>query len=99
MKKLQALWRGDLPLADAFWTWTLIGGLFVNITTSLLFLTMITLDRTVAALLLGYGLSIPYNIIAVVGVWRSAARYEGANLHTDLARAASVILMGLLSVT
>lgn len=30
-----ALWRGDLPLADAFWTWTVFGGLIVNIATSI----------------------------------------------------------------
>lgn len=44
------------------------------------------------ALLLGYGMSLPYNFIAVVGVWRAAARYEGPAILADLARAATVML-------
>lgn len=44
MKKLKDLWRGDLPLFDAFWTWTVTVGLAINITTTILFLTLMTLD-------------------------------------------------------
>lgn len=99
METLKALWRGDLSLGSAFWTWTVLGGLLVNVTTSILFLTLMTLDRPVPALVLGYGCSLPYNLAAVVGVWRSAARYRGPQHHADLARGASVILMLVLSLT
>ena len=40
----------------------------------------------------------PYNVLAVVGVWRSAARYQGDAGHAELARIATVIVMLLLSV-
>nr|WP_318272684.1 hypothetical protein [Paracoccus saliphilus] len=86
MKKLKDLWRGDLPLLEAFWTWTVTVGLAVNITTTILFLTLMTLDRPWMALFVGYALSVPCNIIAVVGGWRSAEHYEGPDIHGDLAR-------------
>jgi len=93
MTKLLALWFGDLALNEAFWTWTVTVGLLVNIASSILFLVLILQDQPLAAVLVGYGLSVPYNIVATVGVWRSAARYGGPSLHADLARLASVLLM------
>jgi hypothetical protein len=97
--KLRTLWLGELPLGEAFWTWALGIGLLVNLTTSVLFLALITIDQPWAALLIGYALSVHYNVVATVGVWRSAARYRGPSAHADLARIATVILMFLLSVT
>ena len=99
MSSLRTLWRGDYPLSDAFWTWAVVVGLCVNVATSALFVIMVMDDRPWLALLLGYGASLPYNVVAVVGVWRSAARYEGPAVHADLARAATVILMAALSLT
>lgn len=99
MPRLRALWSGDLPLGEAFWTYAVIGGLAVNVTTSLLFLWLISADRPIAALLVGYALSVPYNVAAVVGVWRSAARYPGERLHADLARIITLVGMTLLSLT
>ncbi|WP_211250265.1 hypothetical protein [Fodinicurvata fenggangensis] len=99
MNKLQALWAGDVPLGDAFWTWAVFGGLLVNISSSALLLILITLDRPWLALMAGYGFSVPYNLAVMVGVWRSADRYDGPTLHANLARGATVILMTLLTVT
>ena len=64
MGKLRALWSGALPLGDAFWTRAVGIGLLVNVTTSALFLAMLSADQPWMALVLGYGLSVPYNIIA-----------------------------------
>ena len=99
MRKLRSLWSGELPLGEAFWTWAVGMGLAVNLTTSVLFLSLITVDRPWAALFFGYAPSVPYNILAVVGVWRSAARYDGPASHADLARGATAALMLLLTVT
>lgn len=99
MGTLGRLWRGELALADAFWNWAVIGGLAVNVTTSLGFLALLTAGQTIAALVVGYGLSVPYNILAAVGVWRSAARYAGPPRHAQLARLVAVIGLGLLSLT
>jgi hypothetical protein len=99
METLRALWSGTLPLRDAFWTWAVLGGLLVNISTSLLFLMLLTLDQPWPALIVGYGFSLPYNAVVVVGVWRSAARHDGPANEADLARVATVILMSVLSLT
>jgi len=99
MTKLLALWSGDLALTEAFWTWTVTVGLLINVATSILFLVLILQDQPLAAVVIGYGLSVPYNIVATVGVWRSAARYGGPSLHADLARLSSVILMAALTLT
>ncbi len=99
MAKLRSLWLGELPLGEAFWTWAIGVGLLVNLTTSALFLALITADRPWAALFVGYALSVPYNVVAVVGVWRSAARYKGPTRHAELARIVIVIVMVLLSMT
>ena len=99
MSRLRRLWRGDLALEDAFWNWAVIGGLIVNLTSSLVFLILIAEDRLIAAYLVGYGLSLPYNVLATVGVWRSAGRYEGDSRRAQFARAIVVIGMVILSVT
>jgi hypothetical protein len=99
MDRLGALWRGEMRLGEAFWTWAVLGGLFVNVSTSVVFLILITQDRPVMALIAGYGISLPYNLLALVGVWRSAARHDGPALEADLARGASAVLMAVLSAT
>jgi hypothetical protein len=99
MARLRALWSGDLPLGEAFWTYAVTGGLAVNLTTSLLFLLLLSWDRPIAALFAGFALSVPYNVVALVGVWRSAARYEGERIHADLARIVSLVGMVLLTLT
>ncbi len=99
MTKLRALWSGDLALVEAFWTWTVAVGLLVNVATSVLFLVLIQQDQLLAAMLVGYGASVPYNVVATVGVWRSAARYGGPSLHATLARVASALLMAGLTLT
>jgi hypothetical protein len=99
MTRLGALWRGDLPLETTFWTWAVIGGLAVNITTSLLFLVLIMQEQPFAAIVAGYVLSVPYNVVATVGVWRSASRYSGPRHWADLARLVTTVGMVVLSVT
>ncbi len=38
MKKLISLWQVDLTLRDAFWDWVVLGGLLVNVATTILLL-------------------------------------------------------------
>lgn len=99
MNKLQRLWRGDIALADAFWNWAVIGGLIVNLTSSGLFLWLLTVERPVLAFLAGYALSIPYNIIVAAGVWRAADRHTGDRRWAEAARIITLSAMILLSVT
>jgi len=99
MTTLQQLWRGELPLAQAFWVWALVGGLLVNGITSALFLTLLVGGQIALAFIVGYAISVPYNILVAVGVWRSADRYDGDKRVADLARISTIILMVVLSLT
>jgi hypothetical protein len=99
MGGLRRLWHGDLPLPQAFWHWAAIGGWAVNVSTSILFLAFLMADRAVVAFVVGYAISVPYNIVATVGVWRLAGRYQGEAFWADLARIVTVLGMALLSVT
>ncbi len=99
MTALGRLWRGELELATAFWNWAVFGGLIVNVSSSALFLFLIVNGRPISAILAGYAFSIPYNIIASIGVWRSAAHHPGDRNWANFARIVTIIGMVLLSVT
>jgi len=99
MTQLSALWLGNLPLEVAFWKWAVIGGLGVNMSTSLAFLVLIMQGQPLAAFVVGYVLSVPYNIVATVGVWRSADRFSGPRHWADLARIVTTVGMVILSIT
>ena len=99
MRRLRRLWAGELPLGEAFWTYAVVGGVAVNLVTSLLFLALITADRPIAALVVGYLLSVPYNILVLVGVWRSAERDDGPPARANLIRIVTLVGMILLSLT
>jgi len=99
MNAIRRLWRGELPLAEAFWTWAVVGGLLVNGVTSAATLVLLSLDLPVLALLAGYAPSLPYNALATVGVWRAADAYQGARIRAETARIATLTGMLLLSLT
>ena len=42
MTRLRALWPGDLPLGEAFWTYAVGIGLALNLITRLLFLVLLS---------------------------------------------------------
>ena len=88
-----------MALEDAFWNWAVIGGLLVNFSSSALFLVLIMIDWPVAALIVGYSFSVPYNAVVLVGVWRSAEGYEGDRRVADVARIVTTTGAILLSVT
>ena len=96
---LRAFWRGEVPLIDAFWNWAFFGGLGVNVSSSVLFLWLISVDRPLLAAIAGYSYSLPYNFIVTVGVWRSADRHDGDRRWAEAARWITLASMVLLSVT
>ena len=98
MKNLNRLWHGELALQNAFWNWTIFGGLTINVVSSGLFLFLIMADRPILALIVGYAFSVPYNVIVLVGVWRSAERFAGERRLAYHARIVTVIGMVLLSI-
>ena len=85
MTRLRALCLGELPLGEAFWTWAITVGLLVNVTTSMLFLAMITMDRPWAALRLATDVGALQRLGRGRRL-RSAARHAGSAGPADLAR-------------
>lgn len=99
MNNVARLWRGELTLEVAFWNWAVVGGLFINLVSSAMFLLLLLSDQLIAALIIGYGFSLPYNILVFVGVWRSAEQYTGEQRWAELAKIATAIGILLLSIT
>ncbi len=93
------LWRGEHDLHDTFWRYVIAYGLIVNIATSIAFVTLVTSGHPVAAAVIGYGVSIPYNVFAIVAVWRSAGRYQGMQSTSAFMRVVAILWMGMLTIT
>jgi hypothetical protein len=95
--ELIRLARGQVPLDRAFWHYAVVVGLLVNLITTFLFLLFAGMDNMFAAVFFGYGVAVPYNLLAMIGVLRAGAREPGpkANLY----RVVTVIGMVVLSVT
>jgi hypothetical protein len=96
---LRRVWRGEMPLSDLVWGWLLLGGLAVNLSTSIGFLALVALDEVGWALFVGYGLSLPYNLLVGVGCWRAAAHSPSARLSVAAVRALIVAFLLALSAT
>jgi hypothetical protein len=84
------LWRGEIPLSRAFWEYAIVYGSLLNLITTIAALALVTLEEPALAVA-AFFLPLPYNVLAVVGVWRSAAAYEGPRARADLARVAVIL--------
>ena len=74
------------------------GGLVVNVSSSVLLLVLVMQGQALAGFLVSHALALPYNILAGVGVWRSAARHAGSRGWADAARASAAIRLAALSL-
>jgi hypothetical protein len=80
--------RGEIPLAHAFWLYAIgYGALFNLITTAAAFGVLAAGGAGLLALAV-FLLPLPYNVLSVVAVWRSAARYDGDPAWAMAARVA-----------
>jgi hypothetical protein len=99
MRAIGAFWRGELRLAQAFWTWGIMGGALVNLSTTLVAVTLLLADLPAWLAALAFAIPIPWNVALVVGVWRSAARDPAASRgFAELARIAIVAWAAALCV-
>ncbi|MDP6707480.1 MAG: hypothetical protein QF893_14135 [Alphaproteobacteria bacterium] len=90
---ISRLCAGEIPLAEAFWHYAVGYGLLLNIVTSALFLILIGNDADPVLLVLTFLLPVPYNVLIVVAVWRSANRYAGPPRWAEIARFGTVLWM------
>ena len=74
------------------------GGLVVNVSSSVLLLVLVMQGQALAGFLVSHALALPYNILAGVGVWRSAARHPGSRGWADAAKAGVAIWLTMLTV-
>ena len=79
-RHLRRVWRGELPLWQSFWLYTVLPGfLFTILMRGMTSAQIRTGEYLWASAALGI-LSVAYLIFAYVAVWRSALRYEGPRL-------------------
>jgi hypothetical protein len=85
---LVAFWKGDVPLGQAFWEYAIVYGTIANIVATAAAIAAVAAGLPDAV---GVGLfliPVPYIVTAVVGVARSANRYQGPPMWAGLAKVA-----------
>jgi hypothetical protein len=65
------LWRGEVPLAIAFWRYGMLWGTLINVLATIATLALVAEGAPLAAWLAVHFLPLPYNFLVVVGVWRA----------------------------
>lgn len=94
---LAALWRGDIPLGQAFWEYAIAYGTIANIVATATAIATVAAGLPVVLTIFLLLLPLPYILIAVVGVVRSADKYQGPSKWAKRAKIA-VILWGVVMV-
>jgi hypothetical protein len=89
--QVKRLWRGEESLPRAFWEYALLYGTLANLATTGAMLAAVAADLPALLALAIYLTPLPYNMLMVVAVWRSAARYRGRPEWATLARIAIVV--------
>jgi hypothetical protein len=90
--------RGGLPLGRAFWFWGILGGGIVSLFFTLLALTLIAAGAPAWLAVLAFAAHIPWNMMLLVGIWRSARRPEVSPAAANLARTAILAWVVVLSL-
>jgi hypothetical protein len=91
--------RGGLPLGRAFWIWGILGGAAVNLFATLAAVALLSAELSPWLAAAAFAAPIPWNILLLVGVWRSGQRPEvGRDLGfvAQLAIAAWVVVLCLV---
>lgn len=99
LNDIKRLWHGEVGLYAAFWGWLILGGILVNGMTTALNLVLVTRDLPITGLVVGYAISVPYNLLAMIGVWRASELHEGDPGVAKGLRWLAVIIAAVLCVT
>lgn len=92
------LWRGEVPLERALWTWAVLVAVPINISATIGFFLLVRADRPLAAFLVGHLISLPYNLFALIVVWRAAGKSGEPRRVVIVTRMIALVWLGLLSV-
>ena len=91
-------WRGGLPLGRAFWLWGIFGGGVVSLFATLFALMFLAAGAPAWLAVLMFAAHIPWNLVLLVGVWRSAGRPEVSRSAANVARLVILAWMVVLSL-
>ncbi len=98
MRTVVEFWRGGLPLGRAFWLWGILGGGLVDLLATMFALALVVAGAPTWAIVLAFVAHVPWNLVLLVGVWRSAGRPEVGRDTAHLARLAILGWVVALSV-
>ena len=96
--RIVEFWRGDVPLGRAFWLWGIVGGGVVSLFATLFTLMFLAAGAPAWLAVLVFAAHIPWNLVLLVGVWRSAGRPEVSRAHSNLVRLVILIWVVVLSL-
>jgi hypothetical protein len=97
IRTIVKFFRGGLPLARAFWLWGILGGGIVSLFSTLFALTLVTAGAPAWLALLVFTAHIPWNVVLLVGVWRSAGQPGVSPAAANLSRLVILVWVLLLS--
>lgn len=88
---LTRIWRGEVPLAQAFWGYAILYGSMINLVATGAALALMAAGLPIALGVTVFFLPMVYSILMLVGVWRSADSFEGDRIWADLAKLGVVV--------
>jgi hypothetical protein len=91
MHLLSRLWHGEVALTRAFWECGMLYGSLANLAATIVAFAVLAVGWPPVLALTIFFLPVPYNVLIVVAVWRSASRHDGSRLWANLARLAVVV--------
>jgi hypothetical protein len=98
IRTIVEFWRGGVPLGRAFWVWGILGGGVVSLVATLLALLLLAAGAPAWLAVLVFAAHIPWNLVLLVGVWRSAGRPGVSHAASNVARLAILAWVVVLSL-
>ena len=93
MRTIVEFWPGNLPLGRAFWLWGILGGGAVSLFSTLLALALLATEAPTWLAMVACAAHIPWNLVLLVGIWRSTER---AGVSGGIAYGARLIILAWL---
>src|SRR5688572_6864357 len=85
------LWNGRTPLPRAFWEYAICYGTLLNLVTTFASLAALSMGASGLVTLAIHFIPLPYNLLSVVAVWRSADNYRGWSIWRPLSRTGVIV--------